>query len=133
MKSVARGKRFSGTAEVSMVTAEGLHIVLDGSERFMPFKKFPWFEHATISQIMNVEYESADHLRWPDIDVDLHVESIDHPERFPLIWQPERTRVQRPTAPKRARTKPRLRKSSAPRAKATRPRVQLSSSAARAR
>jgi hypothetical protein len=27
---------------------------------------------------------TPDHLYWPDLDVDLSVESIRHPERFPL-------------------------------------------------
>jgi hypothetical protein len=26
-------------------------------------------------------------LHWPDLDIDLAVESIDHPERYPLISQ----------------------------------------------
>jgi hypothetical protein len=28
---------------------------------------------------------SFHHLYWPDLDVDLAVESLDHPERFPLV------------------------------------------------
>jgi hypothetical protein len=24
-------------------------------------------------------------LHWPDLDVDLHVDSIEHPERYPLV------------------------------------------------
>jgi hypothetical protein len=31
-----------------------------------------------------VELAHAHHLYWPDLDVDLAVESIEHPERFPL-------------------------------------------------
>src|SRR6266513_159304 len=109
MRSAKRGKRFSGTVEIAAVTADGVRIVIDGRERQMPFEGFPWFEHATIAQIMNVEYVSADHLWWPDLDVELHVESIDHPERFPLIWRPDRVpakllaRKQQPSSTKRAR------------------------------
>jgi hypothetical protein len=28
---------------------------------------------------------SADHLYWPTLDVDLSVESLRHPERYPLV------------------------------------------------
>jgi hypothetical protein len=35
--------------------------------------------------LLNVELPSARHLYWPDLDVDIAVESIDHPERFPLV------------------------------------------------
>jgi hypothetical protein len=30
---------------------------------------------------------SPDHLYWPKLDVDLAVESVRHPERFPLVTQ----------------------------------------------
>jgi hypothetical protein len=32
-----------------------------------------------------VELLNERHLHWPDLDIDLAVESIEHPERFPLI------------------------------------------------
>lgn len=133
MKSAKRGTRFSGTVEISAVTAEGVRIVIDGRERFMPFKRFPWFKDATIAQILNVEYELEDDLRWPDLDVDLHIESIDHPERFPLIWRPERVTMKLPITPKRKPVKRRARKAPVPRAQATRSRAAASSAAARAR
>ncbi len=41
--------------------------------------------------ILNVELTHPQHLYWPDLDVDLSVESIEHPERFPLISK-ERTK-----------------------------------------
>jgi hypothetical protein len=36
------------------------------------------------SQRANVRHPPRDHLYWPDLDVDLPIESIRHPERFPL-------------------------------------------------
>lgn len=38
-----------------------------------------------MGKILNVESPSEHHLYWPDLDVDLEVESILHPERFPLV------------------------------------------------
>jgi hypothetical protein len=32
---------------------------------------------------------SPHHLRWPDLDVDLAVESIRDPEKFPLVSRPD--------------------------------------------
>jgi hypothetical protein len=32
-----------------------------------------------------VELPSEQHLYWPELDVDLEVESVLHPERFPLV------------------------------------------------
>ncbi|WP_394809313.1 DUF2442 domain-containing protein [Nitrosomonas sp.] len=34
--------------------------------------------------IIRVKEQSPGHFYWPDIDVDLTIESIEHPERFPL-------------------------------------------------
>lgn len=52
---------------------------------FLPFEQFPWFRAETVAQLTRVERPSPDHLYWPDLDVDLSVESIEHPERFPLL------------------------------------------------
>jgi hypothetical protein len=56
-------------------------------ELFVPFKDFPWFKEASIREISRVELPSAHHLYWPDLDIDLAVESLTHPERYPLISQ----------------------------------------------
>jgi hypothetical protein len=44
-----------------------------------------FFEDASIGKLLRVERPQAHHLYWPDLDIDLAVESIRHPERFPLI------------------------------------------------
>lgn len=51
----------------------------------MPFSEFPWFQQASIEQLTTVEWPSPAHLYWPPLDVDLSVDSIRHPEKFPLI------------------------------------------------
>jgi len=84
MKSGKLGKRTSA-AEVSNVSKHGFWLLIANTERFVPFEHFPWFRSASIEQLLNVELASPRHLYWPDLDIDLAVESIDHPERFPLI------------------------------------------------
>lgn len=73
--------------EVSNVAPEGFWLLFDGRELFVPFESFPWFRDATIREITAVERPSPHHLRWPALDIDLAVESIEHPERFPLVSQ----------------------------------------------
>lgn len=84
MRSAKLGKRTSA-AEVTNVSKHGFWVLIGTKERFVPFEQFPWFRNAAIGQLLNVELPSAHHLYWPDLDVDLAVESIDHPERFPLV------------------------------------------------
>ena len=71
--------------EVTNVSKHGLWLLRDDEELFLPFEQFPWFRQATIEQITHVEAPGPDHLYWPDLDIDLAVESIRHPEAFPLI------------------------------------------------
>jgi hypothetical protein len=71
-------------AEVTNVSGHCIWILIDDVELALPYSEFPWFQAATIQQIHNVIRPTADHLFWPDLDIDLSVESIRHPERFPL-------------------------------------------------
>ena len=84
MKSVKLGKRTSA-AEVTNVSVHGFWILLENQEHFLSFEQFPWFKNAAIAELVNVELQSTRHLYWPDLDVDLAVESIEFPERFPLV------------------------------------------------
>jgi hypothetical protein len=84
MRSTGRGKRTS-VVEVTNVSRHGLWLLLGDREFFLPFSKFPWFREAPIAKVVRVEWPSPDHLYWPGLDVDLAVESIEHPERFPLV------------------------------------------------
>ena len=102
MKSSRRGTRTSHV-EVSNVSPIGFWLLLDEREVFVPFKEFPWFRDATIGQLTTVERPHASHLHWPELDVDLAVESLDHPEQFPLISQ-SRPKPGIRSAPTRSRT-----------------------------
>jgi hypothetical protein len=66
------------------VSKHGFWLLLGGRELFLSFKDFPWFEDVPVRQLLHVELLHLRHLYWPDLDVDLSVESIEHPERFPL-------------------------------------------------
>ncbi|MGB0956379.1 MAG: DUF2442 domain-containing protein [Panacagrimonas sp.] len=85
-KSAALGTPTSGV-EVTNVSVHGFWMLLNDVEKFLPFAMFPWFKQASIAQLCNVEWPSQNHLYWPDLDIDISVESIDHPERFPLLSQ----------------------------------------------
>lgn len=84
MKSATLGKNTSGT-EVTNISRHGFWLLLADEELFVPFKEFPWFKDASVSEVLNVERPHPHHLYWPDLDVDLAVESIRHPEKFPLV------------------------------------------------
>jgi hypothetical protein len=58
---------------------------LDDRELLLPFSEFPWFRSAPVGVILDVERPQPHRLYWPQLDVDLAVESIERPERYPLI------------------------------------------------
>lgn len=91
MKSASRGKRTSAV-EVTNVSPHGFWLLIQGREVFASFKDFPWFRDASIGEILNVELPSPHHLCWPALDIDLAVESLYHPERYPLV---SRTQINR--------------------------------------
>ena len=84
MKSALLGEDISG-AEVGNVSKHGFWLLVSGRELFLSFKDFPWFADAPIAQLVNVQLPHPHHLYWPELDVDLSLESIEHPERFPLV------------------------------------------------
>lgn len=99
MKSAKLGKRTSAV-EVSNVSKHGFWLLIADAERFVPFQDFPWFKDAAIGQLLNVVLASPRHLYWPDLDIDLAVESIEHPERFPLVSKGRSSKPSQPMARK---------------------------------
>ena len=70
--------------EVANISIHGFWLLLETEELFVPCEQFPWFRDAPLEKLSNVERPQPHHLYWPDLDIDLAVESIRHPEKFPL-------------------------------------------------
>lgn len=82
MNSSAPGNTTSAV-EVTQITRHGVWLLAHGKELFMPYDEFPWFREQPREAVLNVEEPAPGHFHWPDIDVDLTAEIIEHPERFP--------------------------------------------------
>jgi len=76
--------------EVTNVSRHGLWLLVGDEELFLPFEQFPWFRAASIEEISVVERQTADHLYWSLLDIDLSVESIRNPAAFPLVARRQR-------------------------------------------
>lgn len=86
MKSSVLGKNTS-QVEVQDISRSGLWLFVKGQEFFLPFNDYPWFKNATITAIQNVILPEPSHLYWPDLDVDLELESLQHPDNYPLTYR----------------------------------------------
>lgn len=96
MSSAKPGKSTS-RVEVANVSEHGLWLLVDAREHFLAFEHFPWFREASVNELFHVTLAGPGHLYWPDLDVDLALESIEHPERFPLV---SRVRERPPAGPR---------------------------------
>ena len=84
MRSATPGDSASGV-ELQNVSPHGIWVLVDEGEHYLPFEQFPWFRDATVSQLSDIRRPRPKHLRWPQLDVDLELDSIDHPDRHPLV------------------------------------------------
>lgn len=85
------GRTISRAAvEVLNITGRGFWILAKGREYFLDFKEYPWFKGATVGEISNVVVSHGFHLHWPSLDVDLELESLAHPEHYPLKYRAKR-------------------------------------------
>jgi hypothetical protein len=66
------------------VTARGFWLALGERQLFLSFAQFPWFQEFTLRELTNVRHPSPQHLRWEEFDIDLDLDSVEHPERYPL-------------------------------------------------
>lgn len=83
MSSEMLGENIS-SVEVTHISSNGVWLLAGDKELFISYADFPWFKDASVGKILNVQEPRPSHFYWPDLDVDLTVEIIEHPERFPL-------------------------------------------------
>lgn len=86
MRSSSVGTSTSGV-EVLNISTNGIWLYVKGKEYFLPYEDFPWFKAASVSEIQRVQLIYGRHLHWADLDVDLDLDSLEHPERYPLKYR----------------------------------------------
>jgi hypothetical protein len=75
----------TSAVEVVNISQHDIWLLSHQKELFLPYDDFPWFKGKRAKCVRNVQELSSGHLFWPDLDVDLTVESIERPERYPHI------------------------------------------------
>lgn len=84
MRSAPHGDNTSGV-ELQNVSPHGIWLLVDDHEHYLDFQDFPWFREATVAQLAEIRRPQRGHLRWPSLDVDLTLDAIEHPERYPKV------------------------------------------------
>ena len=86
MKLKERGTNIS-EVEVLNISMHGIWLFIRSKEYFLSYNDFPWFRDAKVREIHNLELLYSSHLYWPDLDIDLHIESIENPLKYPLFYK----------------------------------------------
>jgi len=71
--------------EITNISSHGIWLFHEGKEFFLDYERFPWFKEAKVNEVINVQNPTKQHFYWPDLDVDLHLDSINNPENYPLV------------------------------------------------
>ena len=74
---------------VTRVSSRGIWLKTHDRKFFLSYYDFPWFKNKPVQAVMHVEETSPGHFCWPEINVDLGLESIEAPNRYP----PQQRRV----------------------------------------
>ena len=74
-------------SEVTSITAFGFWLLVNDHEYFVPFADYPAFQNATVAQIYAVQHIGPAQFHWPDLDIDIELDALEHPESYPLKFQ----------------------------------------------
>jgi hypothetical protein len=91
MKSLKNGKDI--LVSVENITPFGIWLYISGREYFLSYEDYPYFRDQTLSSIQDVQLVHESHLYWPELDVDLEIDNLDNPEKYPLSDRAYRSRV----------------------------------------
>ena len=70
-----------------MINNQGIMISVEGNDYFLSYNRVPWMKDATVRNILNIKMSGKNAVEWPDLDIDLEIDSLKHPERYPLVMR----------------------------------------------
>src|SRR4030042_1922977 len=82
MRSSKHGKTIS--ISVENITPFGIWLFVEAREHFLSYEDYPYFKDQTLKAIQHVQLLHGYHLYWPELDVDLEIDNIESPEKYPL-------------------------------------------------
>ncbi len=72
---------------VTEINDFGFWVFAGEKEYFVPFSEYAGFKNATVNQIQNFSYIKPLQLHWEDLDIDIELPALSHPESFPLVFR----------------------------------------------
>ena len=87
METISKNYTADTSVSVLMINAQGIMLSVCGNDYFLSYNRIPWMRDASISSVLNVKMSGRNAIAWPDLNVDLEIDSLKHPERYPLIMK----------------------------------------------
>src|SRR5574344_358868 len=72
-------------AEVKFISSDGFLIDVCGTTYFAAFKDFPYLYDLPVSEAYNIKYLGLGDIRWENADIDLNVDILANPAKYPKI------------------------------------------------
>ncbi len=69
--------------EVTQIDMQGIWVLLEDKEYFLPFESYPKFQDATVRQIHHVRLVKEGELSWPDLDLMVQMTLLAEPHHVP--------------------------------------------------
>jgi hypothetical protein len=80
--SPQRHGRDTSAIAVTDISPHGIWVLAQGEELFLPYDSFPWFKKGSVEAVLNVEEQGPGHYYWPELDIDLGIDSMRYPLSF---------------------------------------------------
>ena len=87
MQTDSKSNTSSTSVSVLMINAQGIMLSVQGNDYFLSYNRIPWMQDAPVRSVLNVQMSGSRAIEWPDLDVDLEIESLRHPECYPLVMK----------------------------------------------
>ncbi len=87
METISKNYTADTSVSVLMINAQGIMLSVCGNDYFLSYNRIPWMRDASIKSVLNVKMSGRNAIEWPDLNVDLEIDSLKHPERYPLIMK----------------------------------------------
>jgi hypothetical protein len=83
-------------SQITSIESDGFWLLTSDGEFFVPFERYPAFAEATISQIFTFR-ESYGDFHWDELDIDIELDALKHPDQYPLVFQDVRQVAEKKT------------------------------------
>ena len=85
MQTFSNNNSNNTSVNVLMINAHGIMLSVQGHDYFLSYNRIPWMQDAPIRSVLNVQMSGTEAIEWPELDIDLEIDSLRHPERYPLV------------------------------------------------